>query len=256
MNKTILTSILVWLLPLLAKTQLIFHGSYFIAAICPDGILIGTDSRQSLGSPFSTAPQFVAFYDTSQKIYPMGKYAMALMGNATSLSDTNWRYFYIKEFRKYLIKQNLLELDIDYFFDFLKNRYPKAYSDFLGNVLVFASYNGTKPVICATNRDEKLCISDSGYISLDKQIHFETTYNYKDSCKKMVKNIETAILGYAEKNKLTDIIGGLIMVLKISPNNELIWLTPKPIDEGYCNFKEFMKAESEGRVKSVYKVSK
>ena len=72
----------------------------------------------------------------------------------------------------------------------------------------------------------------------------------------MAKKIEKAILNMAEENKLTDIIGGLITVLKISPTNELTWLTPIPLDEGYSNIKELEKAESEGRIKSVSIVEK
>ena len=259
MAKTIITAIIILLTSISTKAQFVFHGSYFVAAICRDGIVIGADTRQSISKAFSSdiENEVVAFYDTSQKIYPMNGYAMAVMGNATSFSDTNWRYFYIKEFRKYMVKQKTLDLDIKYFFDFLKNNYPKAYKDFLDNVLAFASFDNGMPTIFATGggRKPKL-ITGYGFITLDPLMNFDSYYNNEDSCITMAKKIEKAILEYAEKNKKTDVIGGPITVLKISYNNEQTWLTPIPLDEGYCNFKEFFKAESEGRVKSVSKLKK
>ena len=58
-------------------------GSFVIAAICKDGIIVASDSRGTLKDKRGRR---IAYYDNNQKIFPMGNSLIADTGY-TSLND-------------------------------------------------------------------------------------------------------------------------------------------------------------------------
>src|SRR5215469_12225006 len=60
-------------------------GSFVIAAICKDGIIVASDSRGMLKD---RTGRRLAYYDTNQKIFPIGDKLIADTGYA-SLNDPN-----------------------------------------------------------------------------------------------------------------------------------------------------------------------
>ena len=64
-----------------SQTQLINHGSYSIAVVCKDGIIVGVDSRASFtkkSDTFKLEKNPLAYYDSVNKIFCFRKFCYKL----------------------------------------------------------------------------------------------------------------------------------------------------------------------------------
>ncbi len=97
--KSVSLSLLLLPLACFAQIKQKGHGTYVIAAVCKNGILIGADTRCSykLYEVNHLIPdEHLAYFDTIQKIFPLKRFVIANEGDVTF--DTLMFYHFIKEF--------------------------------------------------------------------------------------------------------------------------------------------------------------
>ena len=145
-------------------------GSFVIAAICKDGIMVASDSRGTLKDKQGRR---IAYYDTNQKIFPMGNSLIADTGYA-SLNDP--KVSFLSALMSRFAGHPLSHVDVD--------QLPSSYFKYAGLVLpaaaaesakiqtlVFAGYQKGRPMLCIylgeTTRSTT-CIS-AGYVSSPRQ---------------------------------------------------------------------------------------
>ena len=145
-------------------------GSFVIAAICKDGIIVASDSRGTLKDKQGHR---IAYYDTNQKIFPMGNSLIADTGYA-SLNDP--KVSFLSALMSRFATHSLSHVDVEE----LANSYFKYASLVLPatgaesakiQTLVFAGYQKGRPLLCIymgeTTRSTK-CRS-GGYVSSPRQ---------------------------------------------------------------------------------------
>lgn len=221
---------------MVSEAQISSRGSFYIAAVCKDGIVIGADTRGCFYlTDTSGNKKPLAYYEPIQKVYEMNQYAFACIGQIVLHDGNKWHYYYIDEFRKLGLKLPTLLDYANSFFSFIKTKYPEVYSQFVSNQIIFAAYENDHPTICIA-KDEKFQFVDSWILPDDR---CEFIYSKEDSCVNVAKTIEKTILQFADKSGQNDFIGGYITVLKISPDNTITWLTQKPVKEGWHDYNEF-----------------
>ena len=60
-----------------ATQRLGIHGSFVIAAICRDGIIVASESRGNIFDTRDKDRKPMAYYDVIQKVFPIGNKAIA-----------------------------------------------------------------------------------------------------------------------------------------------------------------------------------
>jgi len=211
------------------KSQLLSTGSYSIAAICKDGIVIGADTR---GASYYQAKGIIfkeplAYYDTIQKVFIVKNYVLSTTG-AIIIGDKFVSY-YIKQFSLSLPDDVNMQSFIKLFYNFMGKNCPSFGKEFLDLQIIWCGYENRKPEICAIRNGHYQCIVDSGSIQTDSANHFGDSYSRKLTCNEATKLIENSIYRHAQKHKLTYSIGGPIMILKITPDNKIEWLKNKKL---------------------------
>ena len=223
------------------KIEFNSHGTYQIAAICKDGIVIGTDTRTAITNKNL---EIMAFYDTVQKIYPFEDYSISSSGNF--LIQGKYLPFYYKEYRDSFPIMNELKYNMLNFFTFLYYKYPLVYKEAFNNKMIFAGYENNKPSICFTRYGRYDCVRDSGYVAEDTLSEFKYYTNL--TCEEAAKKIDTAICRYVSKYKKEREIGTYVSVLKIKKDNTSEWLLHPPNLE-LRTFKDFINAYKANRIK-------
>ncbi len=99
--------------------------------------------------------------------------------------------------------------------------------EFLDLQIFWCGYGNRKPEICGIKNGHYRCAVDSGSIQTDSANDFAGYYSPKLTCKEAAKLIEASIYRHAQRDKLTYSIGGPIMILKITPDNKIVWLKNK-----------------------------
>jgi len=141
-------------------------GSYVIAAICKDGIIVASDSRGTLKDKQGRR---IAYYDTNQKIFPIGNSLIADTGFA-SLNDPNISFLSALMLQFAESPRSHAEVDqlpLSYF-QYVNGALPAPGAESAKiQTLVFAGFNRSKPVLCIYKGEssrEMQCRS-SGYLS-------------------------------------------------------------------------------------------
>ncbi len=237
---------------LFSQDSLKVRGTYFIGAICKDGIVIGVDTRENLMTSNKKFPGgFLAYYDTIQKVFSINNFIIANQGNAFFGGKS--LHFYLKRFSSSEFAANCNTLNalekIDSFFKF---QYPLLEQPFLSVVSITGGYVDGKAIICALWHQKVLCVAKSGSIASDTKSNFLKLYDSNYSCVKMAKVIEKCIYEVARKTNSTKMIGGPIMVLKITKDNKVHWIQHKPNTKPFDDFSEVLKAYKENRLKMVF----
>jgi len=75
------------------STFIKMHGTYQIAAICKDGIVVGTDTRCSIDDGNR---HIMCYYDSVQKVFPFKNYAISSSGSM--LINGKYLFYYYKQF--------------------------------------------------------------------------------------------------------------------------------------------------------------
>ncbi len=146
------------------KAQLLFKGSYSIAAICRDGIVIAADTR---GTSYYQEngikeKEPLAYYDTIQKVFIIKKYALSVTDNI--IVGDKFLSYYINQFSTSLPVDINMQSFIKLFYHFIEKNYPGRAKEVLRLQIFWCSYENNKPEICAINNGHYKCIVDSGTI--------------------------------------------------------------------------------------------
>jgi 20S proteasome alpha/beta subunit len=205
--------------------QIHSHGSYWIGAICKDGIVIGADTRQHITYP-NNPDSTLAYYDTVQKVFAINNFLIATEGDATI--GGRYVYYYLNEFKNSQYGDcNILNC-IQKLDTFFKSTYPLVENQFLTLKINVVGYIKNTPFLCVYAKNDIKCIKDSSFACVTSKCNMAKRYSFKYDCKEMGDIIEKEIRLFANKYGLSKEIGGPIMVLKITPDNQFHWVKNKP----------------------------
>jgi 20S proteasome alpha/beta subunit len=149
-------------------------GSFVIAAICKDGIIVASDSRGTLKD---RQGRRIAYYDINQKIFPVGDKMIADTGYA-SLNDA--KVSFLSALMSRFSHSFLSSVDVDQlpnsYFKYASTVLPAAGAESAKlQTLVFAGYERTRPTLCIYEGESSRAIKcrNSGYLSSPHQQVFE-----------------------------------------------------------------------------------
>jgi len=141
-------------------------GSFVIAVICKDGIIVASDSRGTLKN---REGRRIAYYDLDQKIFPIGNKLIADTGYA-SLNDP--KLSFLSALMSRFAKSPLSHVEVDQlpaaYFNYANSVLPPAGAESARlQTLIFAGFKKNRPIVCMyrgeSSRTTK-CRS-SGYLS-------------------------------------------------------------------------------------------
>jgi hypothetical protein len=145
-------------------------GSFVIAAICKEGIIVASDSRGMLKD---RQGRRLAYYDTNQKIFPIGDKLIADTGYA-SLNDPNISFLAALMLRFANNPFSRVEVDQlpNSYFRFAALLLPSAGAESAKlQTLVFAGFTRNKPKLCIYHGESgrTLGCSSEGYVSSPRE---------------------------------------------------------------------------------------
>jgi 20S proteasome alpha/beta subunit len=146
------------------KAPIRVKGSFVIAAVCKDGIIVASDSRGTLKN---RQGQRIAYYDVNQKIFPIGNSVIADTGYA-SLNDPKVSFLsaLMSDFAGNPRSHAGVEQLPTSYFKFVNATLPADGADSAKvQTLMFAGYSHGKPVLCIYKGESsrRLVCRSSGY---------------------------------------------------------------------------------------------
>ena len=222
-------------------------GSFVIAAICRDGIIVASDSRGMLKDRHGRR---IGYYDTNQKIYPMRDKLIADTGYA-SLSDPKISFLSALMSRFAKSDSSLVEVDQ------LPASYFKYSSDILSNAgadsakvqtLFFAGFKAKKPEICIYQGQSTHAVrcTFQGYLSSPNQ-HIEELQNLKSmSFAQAAAVMRKTIEDYAAAVK-PGLVGGPVVIRTLTSSGS-DWFGSHPDWPQWDSFSDLEKDYENGRV--------
>jgi 20S proteasome alpha/beta subunit len=233
--------------------QLNLKGTYSIAAICKDGVVLSADSRGA----FLRADTSIAYFDSIQKVFVVRNCLLSVVG-LIALGD-RFVTDYVTEFEKTLNKDISPDSCIISFMTYL-SQFPKIKDDLSGLNILTAGYKNGQPAICyiVAKTGSGQCAIDSGIALQDKKINFgkgtiyDEKYCLNHTCKEVSNVIEKAILDYAKKENKTSSIGGKVSIVSILKNKKIVWVKNMPIRQRWKTTKEFISDYNSGKVKVTF----
>lgn len=232
-----------------------FKGTFVIAAICKDGIIIAADTRLEVnkdGTPTSKMTDFDSYayyFDSIQKIHPIRNFGFSSTGLASIGNNT--LYYYLSNFEKSLNLNTTILEGSQKFFDYLRNTHPDVINQFLTMQIFMAGFEDGKPLLYLYEK-QKSGYYDNGYLVSDGNCDFAKHYNSNLTCKQMSIIAEKTIRKFAKDQKQQHNIGGPIMILKISPDNKMTWLKNTPADNNFMHVTDIFKKYLEGKLKITF----
>lgn len=206
-----------------------FRGSYVVAAIGRDGVIMASDSRLVFFDKNDSAKaQNLAYYDSCPKIFVLGKYAIGFVGTATvgNVFLGEMVKIYEKKMPANIKIDSLLQSFISFYLDFL----PPAGIDQFAHIKIFAiGYKDDKPLICAAkNKDGQWLINTNVGTAISSDIgSFVNNSSETMTCEQLAELADSSIQNYIDQTKNTS-VGGLISVIRITPESETVWIKNKP----------------------------
>jgi len=209
------------------KNNVGVKGSFVIAAICQDGIIVATESRANIYDKSKAEQIPLAFFDTIQKVFPIDRFAIAETGQG--VIGNVFFSTVIRDFSSSVIiskPQNLLSI----FLDYSKQTMPaEIFAELQNQILFSAGYDDGEPYIGYFNKNQQPAIglvNGSGLIESDKTIVTETDFS-EILCEIAADMLIEAIDKYAEIDDRWKTIGGPISVLKITEEST-DWIRNEP----------------------------
>ncbi len=209
------------------ENKLGIKGSFVIATICQDGILIATESRANIYDRSKDEQIPLAYFDTIQKVFPIERFAIAETGQGL-IGDVFFSTI-VKDFSssaKIDKPQDVLPL----FLDYSKNTmHPNIYEDLQNQILFSAGYDNGEPIIGYFNKNQHPqlgFVNGNGIIESDKTIVAEINFS-EILCDIGADMLVEAIEEYAGIGERWKTIGGPISVLKITKDSTE-WIRNEP----------------------------
>ena len=202
-------------------------GSFVIAAICKDGIIVASDSRGTLKD---REGRRIAYYDINQKIFPIGNKLIADTGYA-SLNDP--RLSFLSALMSRFAKSPLSHVQIDQlpssYFKYSNTVLPAAGAESAKlQTLLFAGFKKNRPIVCIyqgeSNRTTR-CRS-SGYLSSPRQQILGLKKVRSLSFQEAARFMQQAIDDYAAAVQPGS-VGGPVVVRTITPSGSA-WFEKPP----------------------------
>ena len=222
-------------------------GSFVIAAICKDGIVVASDSRGMLKD---REGRRIAYYDINQKIFPVGNKLIADTGYA-SLDDPKLSFLSALMFR--FAKSPLAHVQIDQlptsYFKYANAALPATgAASARVQTLIFAGFKKDRPLLCLyqgeSNRTTK-CRS-SGYMSSPRQQIVGLKKVRSLSFQEAAHFMQQAIEDYAAAVQPGS-VGGPVVVRTITPSSSA-WLDKPPRWPNWETFGDLAKDYKTDRV--------
>jgi hypothetical protein len=222
-------------------------GSFVIAAICKDGIIVASDSRGTLKDRDGRR---IAYYDINQKIFPIGNKLIADTGYA-SLNDP--KLSFLSALMSRFAKSPLSHVQIDQlptsYFEYANAALPAAGAESAkAQTLIFAGFKRNRPIVCIyqgeSNRTTK-CRS-SGYISNPRQQIVGLKKVRSLSFQEAAHFMQQAIDDYAAAVQPGS-VGGPVVVRTITPSSSA-WFEKPPRWPNWETFNDLAKDYKTDRV--------
>ena len=222
-------------------------GSFVIAAICRDGIIVASDSRGMLKD---RSGKRIGYYDTNQKIYPMRDKLIADTGYA-SLSDP--KISFLSALMSRFAKSDSSRVEVDQ----LPASYFRYSSDVLSNAgadsakvqtLFFAGFKARKPEICVYQGQSNHAVhcTFQGYLSSPSQ-HIDELQNLKSmSFSQAAAVMRKTIEDYAAAVR-PGLVGGPVVIRTLTPSGSE-WFGSHPDWPEWDSFSDLEKDYDSGRV--------
>jgi hypothetical protein len=202
-------------------------GSFVIAAICKDGIIVASDSRGMLKDGQGHR---IAYYDVNQKIFPVADKLIADTGYA-SLNDT--RISFLSALMSHFAQSALSAVEVDQ----LPGSYFTYASTLLGppgassariQTLMFAGYERGRPTMCMYEGESNRVTAcrSSGYFSSPKQQIWGLQNVGSLSFVDVAHVMETTINDYAAAVQ-PGFVGGPVVIRVITRSGSR-WLVSPP----------------------------
>ena len=222
-------------------------GSFVIAAICRDGIIVASDSRGMLKD---RGGRRIGYYDTNQKIYPMRDKLIADTGYA-SLNDP--RISFLSALMSRFAKSESSQVAVDQ----LPASYFKYSSVLLSNAgadsaklqtLFFAGFKASQPEICIYQGQSTHAVhcTFQGYLSSPGQqiegLRNLRSMSFAQAAAVMRKTIED----YAAAVR-PGLVGGPVVVRTLTPSGSE-WFGSHPDWPQWDSFSDLEKDYDSGRV--------
>lgn len=226
----------------IANSQVKLSGTYNIAAICNDGIVMGIDSRGVLMKNVDTV---YAYFDGIQKQLIIRNCAIGFTGLIV-LKD-KFISSYIKEFAATVKKDIEPNELIQMFTVFIQTKHPSAMEDYKKLGVIAIGIKGKEKLVCGLDVASNIgtCSVKGGVMASDTLSKFNSIYNAKycekRTCPEIASLIKREINAYAVKYKRQNTIGGKIYIIKMSQDGRIDWLGDKPPVQRWVSRSDFIK---------------
>ncbi len=222
-------------------------GSFVIAAICKDGIIVASDSRGTLKD---SRGHRIAYYDINQKIFPIGNALIADTGYA-SLNDPNISFLsaLMSRFAKNPSSRvDVADLPASYF-GYAAALLPQAGAESAAlQTLVFAGFRQKTAVVCIYRgeSDRTTKCSSAGYVSSPSQkipgLQNASFLSFQQAAKVMRQTIDD----YAAAVQPGSVGGPVVMRVITRTNSE--WFGTTPDWPSWQSFSDLANDYRNGRV--------
>lgn len=219
-------------------------GSFVIAAICKDGIILASDSRANIFDKKNSEQTPIAYFDSIQKVFPIGSNAIAETGQGMILN-----VFFsaiIGDFMKHYNASEKVDRLLPALTDYVFRSYPQeAVVEIRKQKLFSAGYVERVPTVCYFNESQPEgafgCIRGSGFIESDHT--FLSDYENELptlSASDAAALVKKAIQGYAQQGERWKTIGGPISILLITQSG-LTWLENEPPPQRWVYVQDILR---------------
>lgn len=229
------------------NTKIGIRGSFFIGAICNDGIIIAAESRGNIFDKRDDSKTPLAYFDDIQKIFPIEKKCIAETGQ-----ELIGNYFFshiCREFYRRTSPKIPIDDLLPEFIQFCeRHMLGEIFQELKNQKLIAAGYKNDLPTLCYfdINVDPNFKCINNGLIESD--ITLLKGYDTGDlSCKEVAELAEKAIQEYASINDRWKTIGGPISILKITVDN-IEWVKNEPTYNEWTKSEDFIEDYQKGMV--------
>lgn len=228
-----------------------FHGSFVVGAICKDGIILASDSRGNIFDKSDNRQKALAYFDSIQKIFPIGSNAIAETGQGLILN-----VFFSA------IVDNFLKQHADRPVDQLLPAFihycqltlpPEGVAEVKKQILFSAGFINDSPVICYFNEKQQGgafgCIQRNGFVESAPTLLgvYEKKLSLL-SAKGTAALIRRAIQEYAKEGDRWETIGGPISILGITKSG-VRWIDGEPPKQRWTSIQDFIREYRQGTLR-------